>query len=624
MRRLLLTSALLFAAALVAQQQPVASTAEQRKPCSQTRKELPRCELTPKQAKESAKKYAEGVRLASHQRLEPALRLLTEATEISPQDVDYLTAREMVRQRLVYEIVQQGNDAMLRKSPIEALGAFRHALIIDPQNEYAEQRVRDSLPVLPSEGVIRQQTYTQPIVLRPDSGTHDIHFRGSSRDLLTMLASTYGLSGVVDDNLPNRNVRADIEDADWAQASDALTRVTHALPVPLSAKQVLFVENTQENRNQYQSMALRTFYLPGQSTPQQLNDLMTAMRVMFDLRFISLNATAQTISVRAPTPTLDAVSEFLDDLHGDHAQVLLDVKVFQVSRSYTRQFGADLPNSFIVFNLLTEARKLLGNQTTSELIAELESGTLNASSAEAAALGLLAQGGAQSSLLTSTSWVTFGGGITLTGITVAPSSLHLSVNTSDLRNLENVSVRASESAPAIVKIGERYPIVNAIYSSSYISSAANPTSYNSANTTQFNASNPYPSFTFEDLGFNLKATPKVHRGGLVSVDFEMQLRSLGGNTANGIPIINNHEYKGAVNCIDGEPVGIAGLLEHSVADAMTGYPGISHLPGLGTALSVHSKDREDNELLILITPHILTAEGAATSPLIPLPANVPR
>ncbi|HVP65120.1 MAG TPA: hypothetical protein VMT82_09500 [candidate division Zixibacteria bacterium] len=623
MRKLILSFVLLFAIAVPAQQpaSAPAQAAPQAQACSQTRKELPRCNISPKQAKEAEKKYRAGMKLASHNQLQPALNLLTEATDISPSNVDYITAREMLRQKLVYEILQRGNEAMLQKRPIEALGAFRQALTIDPQNLYAQQRLRESLPVLPTDTEIRQETYIGPITLRPDSGTHDIHFRGSSRELLTKLASTYGLNAVVDENFPNRTVRADIEDANWAQASGALTRIARALPVPLSTKQVLFVENTAENRNQYESMALRTFYIPGQSTLQQLNELMTTLRVMFDLRFISLNATAQSISVRAQTATLDAVSAFLDDLHGDHAQVMLDVAVYQISRNYARSLGTDLPHSFTVFNLITEARALLGNETVSEIESQLRSGTLNANSAAAAALALASQG-SQGSILTSTSWVSFGGGLTWTGITVSPTTLFGSVNKSDLKSLQTVMLRASESNPAVLKIGERYPIVNAIYSSSYTSTLQSQT--NSVTAGTYNPSNPYPSFNYEDLGFNLKATPKIHRGGVVSVDFELQLRSLGATTSNGIPIINNHEYKGAINCMDGEPVAIAGLLERSVSDAMSGYPGVHSVPGIGALLSTNSKNQADNELLILITPRILTAEQTASSPLIPLPPNVPK
>jgi general secretion pathway protein D len=622
MRKLALSCTLLFAIAVSAQQAatpPASAAAAQELPCSQTRKELPRCNLNPKQAKEAAKKYQAGMKLASRQQLEPALQLLTQAAEISPSNVDYVTAREMVRQKLVYGILQQGNEAMLQKRPVEALGAFRQALTVDPQNQYAQQRLRDSLPILPTAAEIRQETYKGPIWLQPDTGTHEIHFRGSSRELLTKLASTYGLNAVIDENLPNRTLRADIEQANWAQASGALTRMARALAVPLSAKQVLFVENTQENRNQYESMALRTYYIPGQSTLQQLNDLMTTLRVMFDLRFVSLNAAAQSISVRAQTATLDAVSAFLDDLHEEHAQVLLDVTVYQISSTYARSIGLDIPRSFTVFNLLTEARKLLGNQTVSEIEAQLLSGNLTAASATAAAAALASQG-TQSSILTSTSWVTFGGGLTWTGITVSPATLFGSVSKSDLKSLENVTLRASQNNPAVLKIGQRYPIVNAIYSSSYVSTQRQT----SVTASTYNPNNPYPSFNYEDLGFNLKATPKIHRGGVVSVDFELQLRSLGASTSNGIPIINNHEYKGAINCLDGEPVAIAGLVEHSVSEAMTGYPGVHSLPGIGKLLSTNSKDEADSEILILVTPRILTSEQSAASPLIPLPANVPR
>ena len=121
--------------------------------------------------------------------------------------------------------------------------------------------------------------------------------------------------------------------------------------------------------------------------------------------------------------------------------------------------------------------------------------------------------------LLSTPFATFGGGLTLTGVSATPPlTVNLSVNESDVRNLEHVTLRASQNSPAVLKIGERYPIVNAtfapIYNSAAISQVLGNQSYIA----------PFPSFNFEDLGLNLKATPIIHSNTDVSLKIELNIR----------------------------------------------------------------------------------------------------
>src|SRR5207237_476662 len=64
---------------------------------------------------------------------------------------------------------------------------------------------------------------------------------------------------------------------------------------------------------------------------------------------------------------------------------------------------------------------------------------------------------------------------------------------------------------------------------------------------------PFPSFNYEDLGLTLKAKPLVTANSNVSLNVEMQVRSLGTTSLNGVPVISNREYKGSINLLDGEP-----------------------------------------------------------------------
>jgi len=58
------------------------------------------CTVTKKDLKEAHEAYARGVKLHEHQRLEDALEQFQKASQLAPQDIQFLTAREMVKAKL--------------------------------------------------------------------------------------------------------------------------------------------------------------------------------------------------------------------------------------------------------------------------------------------------------------------------------------------------------------------------------------------------------------------------------------------------------------------------------------------------------------------------------------------
>lgn len=180
-----------------------------------------------------------------------------------------------------------------------------------------------------------------------------------------------------------------------------------------------------------------------------------------------------------------------------------------------------------------------------------------------------------------------------------PIAVNLSVNESDVRNLEHVTLRTSQNTPALLRVGERYPIVNAtfapIYNSSAISQVLGNQSYKA----------PFPSINYEDLGLNLKATPIIHTDSDVSLKIEINIRALAGSSVNGVPIINNREYVGNITLKNDEPGVVAGLLSKADSLSLSGYPFLSLVPGLNYGTAVHDKNVNDDELLIIMTPHIV-------------------
>jgi Flp pilus assembly secretin CpaC len=99
----------------------------------------------------------------------------------------------------------------------------------------------------------------------------------------------------------------------------------------------------------------------------------------------------------------------------------------------------------------------------------------------------------------------------------------------------------------------------------------------------------------------------------VSLQLEIQFRALGAQSFNGVPVISNREYKGNITLADGEPAVVAGTLSRSEQLSMTGLPGLGYVPGLNHVMTSNTKAVDDDELLIVITPHMTSPPTGQTT-----------
>jgi len=264
--------------------------------------------------------------------------------------------------------------------------------------------------------------------------------------------------------------------------------------------------------------------------------------------------------------------------------------------------GTTLPTQFTLFNISPSLLASLGAGAQNLINQLIASGGINQANSQAiqALLGQLQQS-SQNSLLSLQPFATFGGGLTLMGLNASPPGITvtLNLNESDVKNLEHVTLRASQNSPTVMRLGERYPIVNAtfapIYNTQAIASVISNGSYIA----------PFPSINYEDLGLNLKTTPIIHSDAAVSMKLDLNLRSLGSTTVNGIPIINNRQYSGSITLKNGESAVIAGIISEVDSRSLSGYPFLSRVPGLTYGAAEHDKNVNNDDLLIVITPHIL-------------------
>jgi len=559
------------------------------------------CDAPTKDQKRAADAYWKGIKLEEKD-LARAYDEFTEAAQLVPGNIDYVNARELVRTSLVQRHIESGNRLLADGRRADAAGEFRAALLLDAANPFAEQRLRDALgDAAPLSPGLRMVERSDPLQLRPNFGQADFHYRGDARGLYEMIARSFGVSASFDPSFTSRQVRFEVEKLDFKKAMELAGMVSKSFWAPLSESEFVVAADTPENHRQLDRMSLRTFYVTA-ATTQDLNDIANTLRGVFEIRNTSVNASKNLITVRAPQTTLDAATTFLEQLStSGPPQVMLDVQVFEIDHSLLRNLGTQLPIQFQMFSL-AGAASALSQANSQQLINQLiSSGGINqANSAGLQALLAQLQQSQLSPLLT-TPFATFGGGLTLFAVTFPSGTANFQFNTSSIKTLQRLTLRAIQGKPASMLIGERYPILNATFAPIFNSPAIAQTIQNNT----FQAA--FPSVSYEDLGISMKATPSIHGESDVTLEIETDLKALTGQDINGVPVISNRTYKSTITVKNGEAAVVAGDLNHSEQLSIGGTPLLGDIAGLGLLTASQTKDIEDDEFLVVITPHILDA-----------------
>jgi hypothetical protein len=484
-------------------------------------------------------------------------------------------------------------------SPANVLSALRPTIIVDPRNDFAQQQTPDALVSTPVRAA-RPPSVADEGALVPSQVDvpRDIHYRGDSKGLLTVIAASYGLLIFFDDDFPNLHVRFDLDNVKFATTMRLASAVTKSFTMALGDTALYAVADSPENHRLYDRIQLRSLNIAGVDSGPELNDLITSLRALFDLKSVSHNATSRTITLRGTKTALKGATQFLGQMTGERPEVMLDLQVLQLSRTYARQIGLHVPNSFNLYSLGTALSGLNSGDSVATILAQLES---------------------EDSSILSNPLATFGGGISFFGLSLDQLSAGLSVNESFVRALDHVQLRASQGKDAIFKMGSRYPIVTSSYSSITGSLSASTLQSLGLSSSQISAltsasGSTIPSVSYEDIGLVLKAKPLVHGNSDVSLDLEIQFRNLGTTTVNGNPIILNREYKGGTLLKEGATAVIAGMITETEEKSLNGLPAFSSVAGLGALTSQRSKQEEDDELLILITPYVVDGPKHTAAP----------
>ncbi|HXA05613.1 MAG TPA: hypothetical protein VNY30_12275 [Bryobacteraceae bacterium] len=400
-----------------------------------------------------------------------------------------------------------------------------------------------------------------PPRLKGAPGLKDFNLRADAKALWQDVARGFGLDTVFDgDYLPGPPLTFRLDQADFRDAFHAAEAATGSFVVPISGRLFLVVKDTEQKRRELEPTVAMTVSVPPVTTSQELVEIGQAVRQLFTLEHMAWDSQQNAVILRDRISRVAPARLLFEELLRYRPQVEIEMDLIEVDRTRSLAYGVDLPTTFPL-----------------------------------AYLGTFRQGiGAASIPSTITKLITFGGGQTLIGIGVADAMLVANLSRSFSRTLVRSVVRAVDGTPASMHVGEKFPVLTAGYFGP-ASSFQGGTVYT-----------PPPSFTFEDLGINLKVTPRIHGMDEVTLDLETEFEVLTGQTNNGIPLISSRKLTSKIRLREGEWGLVAGLLNSSEARTINGIAGLSNIPVLGTLFKQYNRDENTSEVLMILKPRLLS------------------
>src|SRR5262249_25824137 len=152
---------------------------------------------------------------------------------------EYAVARESLRQQEADQHLKKGTLLMSTGDNDHAAAEFRAALAIDPKSPLAEERLRSIAAQTLANSQLKIEYRAAPaVVLAPSDEKREIHFRGSTRQLIELVWRNYGITALVDSSVQEKPQRIDLDAVDFAKAITLVSTLTRTFYVTLSPKQV--------------------------------------------------------------------------------------------------------------------------------------------------------------------------------------------------------------------------------------------------------------------------------------------------------------------------------------------------------------------------------------------------
>ena len=535
--------------------------------------------------------YDAGRKAEAVQDYDTALVDYERALRTQPTNAEYKLREINMRFAAGQFHVEQGEKALKQGDLQLALGEFQKAHAIDPSNEAADQELKRTMDLLAAKTAAEipkvvpnppedKTLLAAPPELKPLSREPiNLKMTNDSRAVFETIGKLAGLSVIFDPDFTSRRISVDLPNVTLEEALDAVSFESKAFWEPMTSNVILVAPDNPQKRRDLEDEEVRTFYLSNTLTPQDLTEVVSSLRQLLDLRRVSQINEQNAIVIRDTPDKIALASKIINDIDKAKPEVLIHVQVLTASVNRLRDLGI-LPGQSITLAF----NPTCANQPSSS---SSSCGTSTSSSTTSTPT--------QIALNNLKNLSTADYSLTLPGATA-----NAILTDNKTRIIQDPEVRVSDGEKATLKVGERVPVATGSFQAGVgVGVGGGAGVVNPLVNTQF---------TYIDVGVNIEVQPHVHPDGDVSMKVSVGVSEIDGTSnIGGIsqPIIGQRTIEHDIRLKDGEVSVLGGLIERTDTKNINGIPGLAQLPLLRYLFSDNSVSVQENEVLIVMTPHVI-------------------
>lgn len=546
--------------------------------------------------------------------LQKALDLTTQALDTDPADPAYILQLHRIKFELGIQHLTAGRKLRDAGKLDESLVEFQKAYDTDPASDIAAQEMRRTQDMIdrvrgggkaslaPATQALtpadlarkEQQARTDALksvpFLKPmNPNPIDLKMTNRPRTLFETLGKYAGINVLFDPDYNTQQtitqpVQIDLVHTTVEAALDQLCLITKSFWQPRDENTIFVSVDNRNNRQAYTEQVVKVFYLTNPTTAQEIQEMLTVLRTVFDIQKVFNYTSQNALVVRCDADTMALVEKEIADLDKPRSEVLVDVMVMQVSSTYSRQFGMGLNG--INTNAYFSPRASITtppSSTSSTTTSNTTTPTVNNNGGQTTAPSPIPL--SQLGHISTSDY-------SITNLPGATFEAMLSDSTT--RVLQAPQIRATHNAKSSIKIGEKIPIATGSFQSAVGAVGSLP----AANT----------QFSFQDVGVTLEITPEVHDNNEVSMTVDLDVSQvLDRIDVGGVsqPEIADNKVTAQIRLREGEVNLIGGIIQDTNRKSISGVPGLARIPLVGHLFSSDDVDKNKTELVIALIPHII-------------------
>lgn len=280
--------------------------------------------------------------------------------------------------------------------------------------------------------------------------------------------------------------------------------------------------------------------------------------------------------VSAPPKIMEQIMSIVDTLDIRLANVKLEAIVVEVSASKSAELGVNWA--------------LYGNANANVPAAIFNGGSTPITSVASAAL--------TNNLAGLPSGTTFGvGRIIDSGVSFA-AILHALQEDGNTNIISTPSITTQDNKEAKIEVTQQVPLITGQYTSTGTSTGTTSGSTGSVN--------PFTTIQRQDVGTKLHITPKISKGGTITLKIAQESSSLSQQTGDaGSLITNKRSIETQVLVDDGQTIILGGLLDDKVTEGTSRVPLLGSIPLIGHLFKSSNSKKSKTNLLVFIKPTVM-------------------